>query len=414
MSEAERELRARAARASATGEALFHAGVARRAAWLAEACARLSPRAAASAADLTRIAESAGLSLPMAQWALETTLAAYTADALTAWAESLPLPNARAVHARPGRLCVVILAGNVFTAAVRGVALPLLLGVPVLVKPSADDAAFVERLARALRESDAGLGESLQYVRFDSSDEALSGLLLAQGDAVVAYGSDSTLQTLRARLDARVGFVGHGHGLGAAFVGRAALQGEEAAREAARALAFDVAAYDQRGCMSPVAAWVQIGQPISPASFSELVFEALAALSQTLPRGPLPLDVASAQLGFRGVGSLRGRLFEGDGYAVSYEADGPLRVSPGYRNLQVLDVADETALAQRLAPLGVHLKCLGVAGTGPAGALASALPARLAPRICALGRMQMPRLDALHDGVSAWEGLVRYTECDLD
>jgi hypothetical protein len=414
MSEGERELRDKAARASAAGESLWRAGVARRAAWLADGLARLSTRDAAFADQLSTIAESAGLSLPMAQWALESTLSAYTAQALESWEQSLPLPNARARRARPGALCVVILAGNVFTAAVRGVALPLLLGIPVLVRPSDDDAAFVQWLTRALHEADAALGESLQWVRFPSRDAALSDLLLAQGDTLVAYGSDSTLQALRARLDPRVGFVGHGHGLGAAFVGAAALQAEDAAREAARALAFDVAAYDQRGCMSPLATWVAIDQPISPEAFAALLFEALLALGQSLPRGPLPLDVASAQLGFRAVGSLCGRLFEGDGCAVSYEAEGPLRISPGHRNVQVLDVASEAALMQVLAPLGVHLKCLGVAGASPAARLASSLPARVAPRICALGRMQLPRLDALQDGVSAWEGLLRYTECDSD
>jgi hypothetical protein len=142
------------------------------------------------------------------------------------------------------------------------------------------------------------------------------------------------------------------------------------------------------------------------------VYTALGALAATLPRGPLPLASASAQLSFRGIAALRGTVFEGDGYAVTYEGKAALRIAPGYRNLQLLDIQGRDSLAEKLAPLGVHLKCLGVAGSD-GDALIEALPARLAPRVCALGTMQKPKLDALQDGVPAWEGLLRYVERDL-
>jgi len=134
-----------------------------------------------------------------------------------------------------------------------------------------------------------------------------------------------------------------------------------------------------------------------------------------LPRGPLPIDVASAQLGFRGVAAMRGLLLEGSQHAVCYEADGALRISPGHRNLQLLSVQSTAALCHKLQPLGVHLKCLGVAGLSAAdtGMLVRQLPVRVAPRICALGSMQLPPADSVHDGVAAWEGLLRYVQCDL-
>jgi hypothetical protein len=407
------ELRHKAARARAAGPALWNAGVARRAAWLADALALLAPGGALFHAALTPIAESTGLSVPMVHWALDSSLSEVRADALLAWERAIPLPSPRALRARPGALCVVVLAGNVFTAAVRGVVLPLLLGTPVLAKSAAHDDAFVRWLARAFEQADPALAASFQSMSFASDDAQASALLLQQADTVVAYGSDATLAAIRAQLSSTVSFVGHGHGLGAAFVDRGVLQARAEAEAAAGALALDVAAYDQRGCMSPLVAWVVPGQAVSPELFAQFVFEALAALAQQLPRGPLPLELASAQQAFRGVAALHGRLFEGDGYAVAYEGDGPLRIAPGHRNLQLLDIADTDALCARLAALGVHLKCLGVAGVRDAPALLQGLPARVAPRVCALGSMQRPRLDALQDGVSAFQGLVRYSEHEL-
>jgi hypothetical protein len=210
-----------------------------------------------------------------------------------------------------------------------------------------------------------------------------------------------------------VAFIGHGHGLGAGFVGAGALVDEARAREAAGRLALDVAAYDQRGCLSPHVAWVMRGGEVSPAAFAELVHEQLAALAPKLPRGPLPFEVASAQLSYRGLAAIHGQLLEGDGFAISYEERANFRVSPGYRNLQLLCVDSLEELADRLAPLGVHLKCLGIAGLPDVEPLRRHLPARLAPRICPLGTMQTPPVDALQDGIPAWEGLVRWIDSEV-
>jgi hypothetical protein len=406
-------LRTQSERAIAAGRALWRAGAERRAAWLGRAFAELSgPGGALFSTALELIPQSAGLSREMVHWALQSALEPLSSADLLALEHALPLPHPGAQRVQAGQLCAVVLAGNVFTAAARAVALPLLFGLPVLAKASSHDATFAQLLGHALLEADAELGQAFQLAVFGASAERELHALLERADVVSAYGGDETLRRLRATLPATATFVPHGHGLGAAFVDRGALEDEAAAASSASALAFDVAAYDQRGCLSPLVAWVREGAPIRPERFGELVFEALARLAKTLPRGPLPLEAAAAQLNFRGVTALRGKLLEGDGFAVCCEGAGPLRVSPGYRNLLLLSIEDGAALSERLAPLGVHLKSLGVAGVTDLPALLAALPARLAPRICGLGRMQTPPLHALADGLPAWEGLVRFAEHD--
>lgn len=394
--------------------ALFDAGPERRARGLARAFALLASRDGALGESLhAELVASAGLSPAMAEWAVETAIAPLTYEALRALEARPVAPVAGAERVRPGQLCVVVLASNIAIGAARAVGFPLLFGWPVLAKTSSDDDPLARALAAALEACDPLLAAAYRVVTFDSEREPLRAVLFEQADAVSVYGSDATLNAVRAQVGATVSFIGHGNGLGAAFVGRDALCDLTHARSVARELALDVAAYDQRGCLSPHVAWVERGGAIAPARLAELLFEELALLRIPLPRGPLPHSVAAAQLGWRGVGAIRGALYEGEGFAVSFEDDGPLRISPGYRNVQVLALDDADALPSKLAPLGVHLKCLGTAGVGDPGALVRALPTRVAPRICALGTMQRPPVDALHDGLAAWDGLLRWASRDV-
>lgn len=404
-------LRALASAIVEAGAALVEAGGERRAAWLATAFAALArPEGELGSEACRLLAASSGLSEPMVAWALETTLAPLTFEALRSL-EAAPMPpRAGAVRARPGQLCAVVLAGNVPIAAARAVGIPLLFGWPVLCKASSDDDALARLLEAALAESDPALGAAFRVVRFAADDAAQAALLLERADAVSAYGSDATLQAIRARVAPTAAFIGHGHGLGAALIGRGALRDRDVARSAARGLALDVAAYDQRGCLSPHVAWVERGGGVSPEELTGLLHEELALLSTSLPRGKLPVDAASAQLSWRGIAAMRGSLLEGEGFALCFEEDAPLRVSPGYRNLQVIAIDDVGALLPRLAPLGVHLKCLGLAGIADARALASRLPPRVAPRLCPVGRMQRPDAHAVQDGLAPWAGLVRWTD----
>ena len=403
-------LRSAAARISTTGPALQALGSDRVASAIARAAAALSRSGSEVAEDARRaLGESTGLSDEMVRWALETTLGPADEPALRALAEHLRAPLPWAVVAR-ARLAVLVLAGNVFTAPFRAICLPLLSGVPVVAKASSRDDVFPRLLSAALRAVDAEVGRSFEVFTFPRGSTALLDALVSQADVVSAYGSDATLAELRGRLSATTTFVSHGHGVGVAYVPEAALQrdpGETAAR-----IALDVAAYDQRGCLSPHAVFVDGGATRRARDFAAALSEALGGLASRLPRGVLPVEMGAAQLQWRGVAAVRGELFEGDGWAVSFEGEGPLRLSPGYRNVSVL-ACDAAQLGRRLLPLGAHLKALGVAGDEHARrALAERLPAPLCPRVSDVGAMQSPPLDSLADGADPFTGLVRWTQVD--
>ncbi len=419
MTDAAAKVRALAAQTREAGAALRALTDEERAHALGRAAERLADAATPLGAEARAVlGGTSEHSSAMVDWALRTTLLP-TTTTTTTQGDLLALldawrPRARGLIAQPARLAAIVLAGNVFTAGFRALALPLLVGAPVLVKAASRDDAFPRLFARALAEVEPRLGAALAVTTFARGAEPLEAALLERADSVSVYGSDATLRAVRARLAPGVAFAGHGHGLGAAYVPVAALESLDAARDVALRLALDVAAYDQRGCLSPHVVFVARSGRVAPRDFARLLAdEGLAPLARTLPRGALPLEVGAQQLQWRGLSIARGDLFEGDGFAVSYEADAPLRLGPGYRNVLVLECGDARELAVRLGPLGVHLKALGVAGDADArAAVAGALTGPLAPRVSDVGAMQTPGLGGPADGVDPFAPFLRYLALD--
>jgi hypothetical protein len=386
------ELRAAVRRA---GPELRATSVEARAAAIERACASLIDRSSARGRGLRAALEaSTGLSSASIEHGLLTTLGAFRQDGLLALLASRP-------RSQPApELATVVLAGNVFSAAARPLLFPLLCGCPVLAKAAAHDDALPRALQRALASVDPALGAACAVVAFSRDDAEQRAALLDGAELLSVYGDDATITELRASVPAGTVVVAHGHGLGVAFVAGDVLDSQQHARVAASMLARDVAAYDQRGCLSPHAVFVQRGKACDGKRFAKLLADELDALAASWPRGTLPAAAAADQLQWRGVAAATCELHARESCAVSYAGELPLRASPGYRNVAVHDVADVAALRARLAPLSVQLKALGVASAGKdLAALADA-----APYVCAIGSMQEPPLDAALDGLHPLTG----------
>jgi hypothetical protein len=391
---------------------LHDAGIDRRAFFIADAAAHLAQQGPLAESTRKALEASSGLSAAMVAWGLSSTLATFDVDALRRLARNALPPRPGAFAARPGRLAVVVLSGNVFSACMKAVAVPLLLGFPVIAKASSRDDALPRALAIALQQADPELARAYGVVSFDRDDEAQASALFAEADVVSAYGSDATIALIRQQLPAKVSLIAHGHGVGTAWITASALRSDSEASDLAQRLALDVAAYDQRGCLSPHTVWIQNSGQISAARFAELLQTRLAELTVQLPRGSHALTDRSAEVQWRGVSATTGRLLEGEDFAIALEQDSAPRLSPGQRNVQLIAVDDESQMLDRLKAFGVHLKCLGIANMSDAAKLAVNLPPTVAPRLCALGRMQTPSLDSLSDGLAPWEGLQRWIDVD--
>jgi len=341
----------------------------------------------------------------MVRWATRTTLDTISEEALLALAARVSKVSSRPLE--PIAMLSLVLAGNVFTASVRGVLVPLLLGVPVLVKASSKESLFTAMLLDAIRDTDPRLGASFDLISFAGGDALLETAFVEQAEAVSAYGSDETIAAMRSRLGAKP-FIAHGHGVSVAYCDTDAL-GAEAIDETTERLALDISAYDQRGCLSPQLVYVEETPHMTALGFARhLCEEGLDPIGLSLPRGALPIAIGAVQAQWRGVAEVEGDLLRGEAYAVAVRPSHPVRWSPGYRNVTVSPVRSIDDALRAMESIGPSLKCIGAS---PNAILSLrdrlARGRKLDAYVCALGEMQIPALDAPADGRPIWYGLFR-------
>ncbi len=323
------------------------------------------------------LARTTGLSPEMIDWSLA---------ALPIEQARLLMFAERAEDRVPVDLAGVVLAGNVFVAAIEPITAALLLGAPIVVKASSRDDAMPRLFRAAIREQDPELAEALAVVTFPGGDEDKERALFSRAESVVGYGSDHALSELATRLAPGARFFAHGHGVGVAFV--VPPDHDADVTTITDALAIDVCAYDQRGCMSPHVVFVEPTEHVSARDFAIQLARAMDRLGQRVPRGPLPPKVASQQLQWRAIGEAQGGLFEGDGFAVALSSG--FRLSPGYRNVVVVECTRDR-FASAIDSVSRFVRVLAQNGqwvTAPADC-----------RCCAMGEMQRPRFGETRDGI---------------
>jgi hypothetical protein len=354
------------------------------------------------------------LSPEMIDWALEASLKPLSAESLVELADRAAPDSPRQRVAVP-RLGAVVLAGNVFTACIPTIAYALTVGIPLVCKASSAEQVFPQLFASAIDAVDPVVGRALKVFSFPGGSVDLEQKLFDQAELVVAYGGDDTMLALRSRLKATSRLVEHGHGISFAYLGVDATSSIERAAETAERLALDVAAYDQRGCFSPHVAWLREADgAVDRLTFLDLLHEALSRLDRNLPRGPLPAEIAAAQMQWRGVAAVEGDLREGAGHAVASNDANHLHIGPDWRNLLVLPCNGPADLLPHLEPFGSHLKLLGVeCDDAERAELLGVLSPRLCPRLCPVGEMQQPPLDAYSEGAPPFEGFVRWLTIEL-
>jgi hypothetical protein len=264
----------------------------------------------------------------------------------------------------------IVLSANVFVAALRALALARAAAPRVTIRPSARDPV----LARALVDAAGDPAMSLA----DERDASSSG-----ADAVHVYGRDETIDQVRAQVGPEVRVLAHGAGLGIALVTAGADVGLTA-----RALARDVAAFDQRGCLSPRVAFLE-GDADRARAFALALHEGLAELDTRVPRGTLSPQERIDAVRWCDSLAFAGELWTGIGHAVGLAADSPaLAVPPSGRHLLLVAVADLGHARRAIAPLAARVVSVGSDDLARAATVA---PSHA--RTAELGRMQRPPLD---------------------
>jgi hypothetical protein len=323
---------------------------------------RAAQRVADERATLVdRLVLDTGLSLEGVGWAFDHHLEVAPADAEI---------EALVASTDPSSDVAVILSSNVFTAALRALAIACASAPRVVVRTSRREPTFASALVRAVGDTSVTLAPELHIADVEHGE-------------IHVYGRDATITSVRASARAGVRVRGHGAGMGVAFASR-----DANLHASASALARDIVAFDQRGCLSPRIALV-IGAEGRAEAFAEALDDALAKIAQVVPRGRLDeIERADARR-FRDAMSFVGSVRASRDHVVAVAPScTTLTVPPSGRHILIVPVLDTAAARRALAPLDRAIVAVGADSRAAAQLIA---PSHA--RASCLGHMQRPPFD---------------------
>ena len=337
-----------------------------------------------------------------------------------------PALKGGAVRAFGPALLAHVWAGNVPGLPLWSLACGLLVKAGNIGKLPSAEPVFATLFARLLCEVHPPLADCLAVVWWKGGQPGPAATLYRASDTVLAYGGNAALREVREQVPASTRFIAYGHKLGVTLVGRAALD-RQRGPAAARRAALDVVRWEQQGCYSSHAVYVERGGAVSPRDFAQHLAAELANLGHRHPRRALALDEAEAVAAWRRAAEWRALTSTDDGsagnellgdeaapWAVAYsDRPQPLAPTAGQRCVQVSAVEALDVVLPLLAPHASFLQTVGLATT-PAELyrLGEALGRVGVTRIAPLGGMTQPEAGWHHDGRFNLADLVRMVEIE--
>lgn len=223
-------------------------------------------------------------------------------------------------------------------------------------------------------------------------------------EAVVAYGSDSTLTRIYHSLHPHQRFIAHGHKVSIGIIA-------EPSAEAATLAARDVCLFDQLGCLSLINLYCPAD---SIESFGELLAKAMKMFSEEHPRSPVSPSISGAITNLRQLTHFRAANEKGihiwhstgnTDWTVIANADPAIEPTPLYRTVILKPIPED------LSQLGEHSRHLSTVSLYPhSKERARDFRSLPASRICPLGMTQQPSIFWNADGYSPLAPLVRWQD----
>ncbi|HET7035323.1 MAG TPA: acyl-CoA reductase, partial [Thermomicrobiaceae bacterium] len=165
------------------------------------------------------------------------------------------------------RLTAHVFAGNVPGLPAQSLTCALLVKAASIGKSASEEPIFPVLFARSLAEVDPELAAALAITWWPGGERTIEHALFAEADAVIAYGSEPAIESIRAALPPGRRFIPYGHKISFGLIGREALS-RAAVDVTVAAAAYDTAKYDQQGCLSPHLFYLERGGEIEPEEFA--------------------------------------------------------------------------------------------------------------------------------------------------
>ena len=211
---------------------------------------------------------------------------------------------------------------------------------------------------------------------------------LSEAEALIVYGSDSTIRHFRELAPLEIPFIAHGHRLGIALI-------EEPSKEAALFAAKDICEFDQNGCLSLQTIFVK-----DPHTFAPLLAEAIERES---PRAEISASEHGAITNLRheirylaAQEPAKYSLWHSENsteWTIFLEDTPEISPSPGNRTVYLKPIEQWVDQKNQISGIGLH----------PFRERDDLPSARIFP----LGKAQHPPFGWAHDGVLPLRSLVR-------
>jgi hypothetical protein len=330
------------------------------------------------------------------------------AAALFERARSIRSAGDRAPGAGP---VLAVLAANLPGLAVQPLLPALALNRPVFLKSPSAEPLFAPAFLAALVRREPRLGAALAAATWPGGDPALEAPVLAGVGTILAYGGEEALDDLERRAPGKL--VRYGPKTSLAVLAADATGADLEA--IARGLARDVALFDQRGCLSIAAIYME-GTPEGAEELAVRLAAALSELAQVWPPGPSEPGEAAAVQQLRLTAEMRGlfqpRLPLAAG-TVIVDPEPAFQPSPGLRTVRIHPLADLGGLPGLLAPWRGRLQGAALAGQGAwrIAAGITGLAGLGVSRTAAPGELQSPDASWHNGGVDPLAALSATSIC---
>lgn len=315
-------------------------------------------------------------------------------------------------------LLAQIAPGNIPVPAMSEMVFGLLMRSAQFVKCASGGALLPRLFAHSIYDADHKAGSCLEVAEWKGGARHLESALFAEADCVVATGSDEMLDTISKHVPRKARFIGYGTRVSFAYVTKEAL--EQDATSVLLKAATDIAAWNQRGCLSPHVIYVEEGGRMTAEGFAERVAAELEAMEKTFPRGPLKATESAAIAARRSMYEVRAahcvetKMWaspQSTAWTVIWENEPRFQLSCGNRFVYIKAVTDLSQALQGADSVREQVSTVGLSCTSEQSReLAQQLAHWGARRICPLGQMQNPPLGWRHDGRQPLGDLVTWTD----
>ena len=313
------------------------------------------------------------------------------------------------------RLTWHIGAGNIPGVAIQSLIDGLLVKSPALVKPATGEPLLAAWWVKQLAQVQPQLAQALAVIWWPSGTHQLEQLVIKHVEAVQINGSNAAINELRSRIPAHIRFITYGSRISCSVVSHPALANPHVL---AQQLSYDIAVFDQQGCVSPHIIFVE-GQFNHAEILAQALAQALSEQETSLPRGPLTPESATAlrrfhdQAEWRELAGETVRVYGGTTarWGILIDSDAKFQPVASARTIVIRPVADMQVIPQLLAPMRSYLQSVALAATGTqASTLATMLAAAGITRIARPGQQAWPAAAWHHDGRSPLIALGRWSD----